>query len=74
MSTDTQEHKDFNYCFWAKLIVAIPAIPLIALIAATPFQDPVVQAISAVVSIVASLWLAFKIDRVPCLLRKVNPK
>jgi hypothetical protein len=70
----TPEPKDFNYCFWAKLIVAIPAIPLIALMAAAPFSDMTMQVIAAGAAIAASIWLAIKIDRMPCLLRKVNPK
>ena len=71
-STDCK--KGFNYCFWAKLIVAIPALPLIAIAAASPFGDIVSQIIAAAVAIAATIWLAIQIDRMPCLLKKVVNK
>ena len=71
-STDCK--KGLNYCFWAKLIVAIPALPLIAIAAASPFGDIVSQIIAAAVAIAATIWLAIQIDRMPCLLKKVVNK
>src|SRR5947207_1718679 len=38
----------FDYCFWAKLMIAIPLLPFIALLAAMQFTDPKAQAIAGV--------------------------
>jgi hypothetical protein len=60
-----------NYCFWAKLLVAIPALPCIALIAAAFFTDPLAQQTAAVAAIIGTVCLAVWIDRLPALQKKV---
>lgn len=68
MTPDTQRPcgvSSFNFCFWAKLIVAIPAIPLIALTAASFFTDPAIQILAGGIAVFCSLWLAIFIDRLP---------
>jgi hypothetical protein len=73
--TKTTENKGcksgFNYCFWAKLIVAIPALPLTAIIAASFFTNPAMQFAAGAGAIALLIYLAIKIDQMPCLLRKV---
>lgn len=72
MTSDTAHtSREFNYCFWAKLIVAIPAIPLVAAIAASFFTDTAMQVVAGGIAVTALIWLAIKIDKMPCLLRKV---
>ncbi len=56
-----------NYCFWAKLLIAIPVLPLIAVMAARLFSNPVMQVVAAVVAVSAVLYLARKIDKLPML-------
>lgn len=77
MTTETpvsHPKKEFNFCFWAKLLVAIPAIPLVAIIAASLFSNAVMQVVAAVVAVGALVLVAIKIDQMPCLLRKVMPR
>jgi hypothetical protein len=61
----------FSYCFWAKLIVAIPALPLAAFLAASQFDSPVAQTIAASVTVGALVYAAVKIDRMPVFSGKV---
>lgn len=70
-SEETTRHGRFNYCFWAKLIVAIPALPLAAVCAASLFTNMVMQVVAGGVAIAVLIYLAIKIDRMPCLLKKV---
>jgi hypothetical protein len=64
-----------DFCFWAKLLVAIPALPLIALIAASFFEDGQVQSIAGILAVIGAVLLARKIDRIPALQKKVmKPK
>ena len=63
--------KEFDYCFWSKLLVAVPAIPLIALMAASFFSNMLVQSMAAGLAVGSVIYLAIKIDRIPCLATKV---
>jgi len=54
-----------NYCFWAKLLVAIPALPLVALLAARQFSNPLLQIVAAAVAIFVVIYAARKIDKLP---------
>jgi hypothetical protein len=68
MTQDTKRPcgvSSFNFCFWAKLLVAIPAIPIIALAAASLSSYPVLQAILAGGAVFCMVWLAVVIDRLP---------
>ncbi len=71
--TDTKSacKSGFNYCFWAKLIVAIPALPLAAIIAASFFTSPAMQFAAGAGAVALLVYAAIKIDQMPCLLRKV---
>jgi hypothetical protein len=62
----------FNYCKWAKTLVAIPALPIIAFIAASFFQNPVLQLIAAFGAIAAAIYGAIWLDRVPLLTKKMR--
>ena len=62
----------FNYCKWAKTLVAIPAFPLIALIAASFFTTTPCQVIAGVSAMVLAYSLALWLDRLPVLMRKVR--
>ncbi len=66
--------KGFNYCFWAKLLVAIPAIPLVAFIAASLFIHPLLQILAAAVAVFGVVWAAVVIDRMPAFSRKFRCK
>ncbi len=67
-------HNGFNYCAVAKTIVAIPAIPLVAVIAASFFTSVVLQIVAGAAAVAALIYAAIKIDQMPCLLRKVVSK
>ena len=72
MTTETKAcHNGFNYCFWAKLIVAIPALPLTAILAASFFTSLPMQIAAGAASVAFLIYAAIKIDQMPCLLRKV---
>jgi hypothetical protein len=60
----------FNYCFWAKIIVAIPAIPLIGVTIASHFSEPAWQFTMASYSGAVVVILAQYIDRLPSLSKK----
>lgn len=64
----------FNYCFWAKLIVAIPAIPLVAIAAASLFSDPLIKVLMGGAAALAAVSIAIWIDKQPCLSRMVCTK
>lgn len=61
---------EFNYCKWAKLLVAIPALPLIGVMGASLFDHPFAQIIGAAgcvtITVLAALW----IDSIPLLQKK----
>jgi len=61
---------EFNYCKWAKLLVAIPALPLIAILATIPFSNPITQGVAAVAAVCLTLAAAVWLDRVPALQAK----
>lgn len=62
--------RGFNFCFWAKLLVAIPALPMIAYIAASFFTEPYWQMLAGAAAIGAAISLAVVVDRLPLLQRK----
>ena len=64
---------EFNYCFWAKLLVAIPALPLLAFWAASFAKSETVQYGAAAAAILAALLLARWLDKLPALARKIRP-
>lgn len=64
----------FNYCFWAKLLVAIPAIPLLGVIVSTFFTDPDWKLTAVAYSGALAVILANRIDRIPYLQRTFNFK
>lgn len=65
--------KDFNYCAVAKTLAAIPALPIIAVIAASLFDTYITQIASAFFAVLGAIYLAIWIDRIPFLMRKVCP-
>ncbi|MBV8939890.1 MAG: hypothetical protein JO089_08665 [Alphaproteobacteria bacterium] len=66
--------KGFNYCFWGKLLVAIPALPIIAVLGASFFNGPLLQFIGGGAAVGFAVWAALKIDRLPFLQRKLGEK
>ena len=60
----------FNYCFWAKVIIAIPAIPLIGAVVASFYTDPSWQFTMASYSGAVVVILSQYIDRLPALSQK----
>ena len=64
----------FNYCFWAKMIVAIPAVPLIGVTVASFFSEPAWQFTMASYSGAVVVILAQYIDRMPLFSRMFKAK
>jgi hypothetical protein len=64
----------FNYCFWAKLIVGVPAIFIIAYTVGSQFENPFVQMWASAIAGVGSVWVAMKIDKHPALQKKIVQK
>ncbi len=71
-STTTCKTSGFNYCKWAKILVAIPAFPLIALSAASFFTTTPCRVVAGLGAVVLAYALAVWLDRVPLLMRKVR--
>jgi len=55
--------KGFDFCFWAKLLVAIPALSIIGIAAASQFSEPAVQIVVGGVAAFIAMFVAIKIDR-----------
>jgi hypothetical protein len=55
----------FNYCFWGKAIVAIPAMTIISFYSASLFSSPSLQIAAGAAMPVLAAWLAMKIDANP---------
>jgi hypothetical protein len=70
LCSDTSRACAFNYYKWAKLLVAIPALPLIAMIAASFFATPLTQGIAGITAIAVTLAIAVWLDRIPLLQKK----
>lgn len=79
MTTDTdnatscsmgKQCSGINYCFWAKLLVALPAVPLLGAVAASFFTAPAWQFAAASYAGAGAVWIASEIDRIPALRKK----
>jgi hypothetical protein len=68
------DHKGFNYCFWAKFIVAIPALPLIGFAAGSMFSTPLAQDVASGIAVFLAVYIAIKIDRMKIFSGKVVNK
>jgi len=55
----------FNYCLVAKLLVAVPVLPLIAIVAASYFTHPLVQLVAALLAVSLTIYAARLFDRLP---------
>lgn len=66
-------HK-MDFCFWAKLLIAIPTLPLVAILAAGLFEDGTNQSLAAVIAVIGVVLLARWIDRIPALQKKIIEK
>lgn len=76
---NTQEQKTcssdgFNFCFWAKLIVGIPAVFIIVKIASTWFTNPMLSMWSGALAGIAAVYAAIKIDKIPALQKMIMKK
>lgn len=65
------QHEGFNYCFWAKLIIAVPAIGIIAIWAASFFENAPVQIAAGGVAAFIAMFVAAKIDQMPMFSSKI---
>jgi hypothetical protein len=63
--------KDFNYCKWAKIVVAIPALPLVAIIAASFFTSTLAKVVAAAVACGGGVYLLEKMDEMPMFAKKI---
>lgn len=61
----------FNFCFWAKFIVGIPALFIAGSAAAMQFDDTLMQSAAWVGTVMLLVWGAMKLDRMPALQKKV---
>ena len=61
----------FNFCLWAKILVAIPTLPLIAIIASTYFENSAAKVIAALAAVSLVVYLSIKIDQIPALSKKI---
>lgn len=66
------EKSEFDYCFWAKLLVAIPVLPLIAFVVASYFDTPESMGIAAVIAVILVVIAVRWIDRIPALNKKIK--
>ncbi len=64
--------KEFDYCFWAKLLVAVPLLPFVATVAASYFESSVLQVFAAAAAVVAVVWVSRWIDRIPALSKPIH--
>lgn len=64
-------HQGFNYCFWGKLLVAVPAIGIIAIWAASFFENAPVQIAAGGVAAFIAMFVAAKIDQMPMFSGKI---
>lgn len=53
------------YCFWAKLLVGVPAIGIIVYFVAIQFHEPMLQILNGAVAGVFAVALAMKIEKLP---------
>lgn len=76
-ASDTQESSKktcFNFCFWAKCIVAVPALPIAGYIAMVPFADSSLRWIAAGFTVFILVYFAIKVDRMSALQKKIISK
>jgi uncharacterized integral membrane protein len=66
------DNKEFNYCFWAKMLVGFPAIFILVFAVSWQFSDPILQILSGAATGVLAVYLAMKIDRHPKLQGKIR--
>ncbi len=65
----------FNYCFWSKFIVGVPALGIAGYTAAMQFSNPVMQPVAWVATVMFLVWAAIKVDNLPFMQKKVfEPK
>lgn len=64
----------FNYCFWSKFIVGIPALAICAYAVAMRFQEPLMQSIAWITTVLVLVWVAMKVEKMPALQKKVFPR
>ena len=65
----------FDFCFWGKLLVAIPVFPIVIFGAASLFHDLLLQSVAAAAAAYGLVWagvrLNRKLERHPVLSRKI---
>lgn len=64
----------FNYCFWAKFLVGVPALGIAGYTAAGLFSNPVLQPVAFVVTVMFLVWAAIKVDRMPVMQKPIFTK
>lgn len=67
-------HTGFDYCFWAKLLVAIPTLPFVGIMAAAQFESEMGRGLAAAVAVIAVVLLARWVDRVPAFQKMIHIK
>ena len=78
MTEETQAPKassrlsTFNYCFWAKLLVAIPTLPIIVSITTAFVENSVAKTAIAALTVFILVYSAIKIDEIPMFAKKIT--
>lgn len=65
--SNSMSPNDFDYCFWAKFIVGVPAVTIIVHTIASMFHNPILQILVGAWSGVLAVYIAMKIDSLPML-------
>lgn len=63
-------NEGFNYCKVAKRLIAIPAYPLIAFIAASFFTQVLYQVVAAIGAVILTYRIAIWLDSIPLFMKK----
>lgn len=64
----------FNFCFWAKFIIGIPALAICGYVAALQFENSIMQSAAWIFTVMVLVWGALKVDKMPVLQKKIVDK
>lgn len=62
----------FNYCFFSKTLVVLPALSVVAFVPAMLFDNPILQVAGIIAAVTGTLYAAIWLDRLPALKKKIK--
>lgn len=75
MTQEKPQSKEFDYCFWAKFFVGLPALFVAGFSAAAFFQGQgLMQFAAAGTTVLVLVIIARKVERLPSLQKKICKK